>query len=158
MKKVYRVFALLAAMAMLGGCGGGGESSSESESSTASSTDVSQAESSETADAPLYPVVTDGSITLEYWMPLDATAAQVVSSYAENTAYQKAQEVTGINIEFIHPTVGEAQSQFNLLIVSGDLPDMIQYAAFYSGGVYQGYEDGAYVDGGMCPGLLCSDQ
>lgn len=146
MKKVYRVFALLAAMAMLGGCGGGGESSSESESSTASSTDVSQAESSETADAPLYPVVTDGSITLEYWMPLDATAAQVVSSYAENTAYQKAQEVTGINIEFIHPTVGEAQSQFNLLIVSGDLPDMIQYAAFYSGGVYQGYEDGAYVD------------
>ena len=146
MKNAYRILAVTAALALLGGCGTSGESSKTDPSAPEFSTVSTAVESSAVEEKPLYPVVTDGSITLKYWMPIDAAAQQVIASYAENTAYQKAQEVTGINIEFIHPAVGKAQEQFNLLIVSGELPDMIQYAAFYSGGVYQGYEDGAYTD------------
>lgn len=93
-----------------------------------------------------YPIVTDGSITLDYWMPIANAAIQFIDSYASNTAYQKVQEKTGIKINFIHPAVGKAKEQFNLLIASGDMPDLIQKGTYYTGGVYQGFVDGAYQD------------
>jgi putative aldouronate transport system substrate-binding protein len=79
-------------------------------------------------------------------MPLAASASQFISSYAENTAYQEIQKETGVEIEFIHPTIGQETAQLNLLIASGDLPDIIQQASLYAGGLSKGYLDGAYID------------
>jgi len=93
-----------------------------------------------------YPIVSDGSITFKYWMPLSSSAVKFIDSYASNTAYQQVQKDTGIKINFIHPAVGSAKEQFNLLIASGDLPDMIQKGSYYTGGVYQGFANGAYQD------------
>ncbi len=140
MKKAHRIIAIAAAVALLGGCTNNAVSSSSNAPAPTSSSVTSGEEKS------LYPVVTDGSIELEYWMPIASAAQQVVESYAENAAYQKAQEVTGVKIKFTHPAVGKANEQFNLLMSADTLPDMIQYAAYYSGGVYKGYEDGAFVD------------
>ncbi|HBG76185.1 MAG TPA: hypothetical protein DDW86_04425 [Clostridiales bacterium] len=142
MKKKYRILSLIAVTALLGGCGKGATPSSPPASDQPEST---PAESSE-VEKELYPAVTDGSVTLEYWMPIAAPALQVIDSYAENTAYKKAEEATGVKIKFTHPAVGKAKEQFNVLMSGGDLPDMIQYASYYNGGVYKGYEDGAYVD------------
>jgi putative aldouronate transport system substrate-binding protein len=93
-----------------------------------------------------YPLDAKGTVKLKYWMPLAASASQFISSYAENTAYQEIQKETGVEIEFIHPTIGQETSQLNLLIASGDLPDIIQQAALYAGGLSKGYLDGAYID------------
>lgn len=95
---------------------------------------------------PPYPIVTDGSVTLRYWMPIDSAALAFITSKAENIAYQLIQERTGINIDFIHPVAGEAQQTFNLMMVSGDLPDIINGGHLYVGGELQGVLDGVFVD------------
>lgn len=93
-----------------------------------------------------YPIVTDGSITLTYWVLLQPTAAKYITSYNENTAYQKMQEVTGVNLEFIHPAIGQEKEQFNLLMASNELPDILTMAGTYKGGEFQGMRDGMFLD------------
>lgn len=90
----------------------------------------------------------DGSITLTYWMSINAGAANFITSYDENPAFIQLQENTGIDIEFIHPTVGMESEQFNLLMASGDLPDLIlmDSESLYEGGLKQMYADGAIID------------
>jgi putative aldouronate transport system substrate-binding protein len=88
-----------------------------------------------------------GQIKFKYWMPIMNAAIQFINSYAENPAYQEIQKKTGVTIEFIHPTLGQQQEQFNLIIASGDLPDIMQQGYRYPGGGREkGYEDGVYVN------------
>ena len=134
---------LLAAMlaASLTGCRERASSSTPSSSSTSSSSSASAEESSEPEkEKSLYPVVTDGSITLKYWCSIANAATQYIQTYLENIAYQDIMEKTGINIEFIHPVTG--QEQFNIMMVSGELPDIIGNGNYYTGGVSQGVVDG----------------
>ena len=90
----------------------------------------------------------DGSTKLTYWMAINAGAANFISSYDENPAYVKLQEDTGIDIEFIHPVVGMVQDNFNTMMASGELPDIIQLpnTGYYEGGLKKMYDDGAIID------------
>ncbi len=140
---------LLAAMlaASLTGCGERASSSTPSSSSTSSSSSASAEESSEPEkEKSLYPVVTDGSITLKYWCSIANAATQYIQTYSENIAYQDIMEKTGINIEFIHPVTGQEQEQFNIMMVSGELPDIIGNGNYYTGGVSQGVVDGFFAN------------
>jgi putative aldouronate transport system substrate-binding protein len=93
-----------------------------------------------------YPVVTDGSVTLRYWTPLQDGASKFIKSYAENTAYQEFNKRTGIKIEWVHPAVGMEREQFNLMLASGDLPDIIGAVNYYRGSPFQGLYDGLFMD------------
>lgn len=93
-----------------------------------------------------YPIKTEEPITLTYWTPLNGSVSRIISSYNENIALQKYMEEVGVRIEFIHPAVGQEQEQFNLMMASGELPDIIAAPGFYKGGVFQGLEDGVYMD------------
>lgn len=93
-----------------------------------------------------YPFVTDGSLTLSCWTTLNASASKFIESYADNTAYQEMEKRTGVKIEWIHPAIGQEREQFNLLMVSGELPDMISSANYYKGGEFQGMYDGVFMD------------
>ena len=92
----------------------------------------------------VYPL--EGSISLTYWMPLNAGAAKYITSYDDNYAYAKMQELTGIDIEWIHPAVGQETEQFNLMLVSDQIPDLVAMANKYDGGEYQGVRDGVFLD------------
>lgn len=82
-------------------------------------------------------------ITLTYWIPLAGNVMSRHASYGELENYIAAQAATGINIEFIHPAVGQEKEQFNLMLSSRSLPDMFTYSlANYPGG-----EIGAAADG-----------
>ena len=138
MKK--RIVSLVLATGILSGMlvGCGGASSSESVPPAPSSQSVS-------ADpASMYPV--EGSPKLQYWLPIHPNATKYISSYSENEAYQEIQKRTGIEIEFQHPATGQVQEQFNLLFTSNRIPDIIQSADLYAGGIEKGYQDGAYID------------
>lgn len=93
-----------------------------------------------------YPVA--GNPSLTYWMPINKSAIAFISNYDENPCYAKMQEVTGVDAQFIHPAVGQAKQDFQLLTVSGSLPDIIQIdsASWYDGGVEAMYEDGLIID------------
>lgn len=81
-------------------------------------------------------------ITLTYWLDLGSTGASVMSSMDENMVMQQLQELTGIDLEFLHPAVGQATEQFNLLVASRDLPDIMEYNwSGYAGGIQKAVDD-----------------
>ncbi|MCL2833550.1 MAG: extracellular solute-binding protein [Treponema sp.] len=65
-------------------------------------------------------------ITVKYWAVMNAQESQVMKSFAEKSMWQNMEKIANINIEFDHPSVAAAEA-FNLLLASGDLPDIIQY-------------------------------
>lgn len=94
-----------------------------------------------------YPIKQEG-VTLKWWMPINAGAANFISSYAESPVYQAVQENTGVKIEFIHPAAGTEQESFQMMVASGDLPDLITMSseAHYAGGFQTMYDDGVIID------------
>lgn len=65
-----------------------------------------------------------------------------------NPSYQKLSENTNIKINYIIPATGEEEAQFNLLIASGNYPDIIvgNTGISYPGGMDQAVEDGCFID------------
>jgi putative aldouronate transport system substrate-binding protein len=86
------------------------------------------------------------NITLKYWIPMHNNAAKIMKSFAENEVYKELEKRTGVHIEFIHPAQGQGKEQFNLMINSKDLPDMIShYGKSYPGGPDKAVDDGVYL-------------
>lgn len=94
-----------------------------------------------------YPFSTE-PIELTYWTTINAGAANFISSYDENPAYAKMQEDTGIDLVFQHAVVGMERDNFNTMMASGKLPDMIlmPQTNYYEGGLKKMYDDGAIID------------
>lgn len=86
-------------------------------------------------------------VTLTMWAALNPKSAVSVTSNAEILAIQETEKATGIHIEWTEPPVGEETSQFNLMIASGDLPDMIAWNWWnYPGGPEKAISDGILID------------
>lgn len=88
----------------------------------------------------------EDGITLTYWVGLSANAASQLNSYAESPVYKTVMEASGLNLEFIHPATGEESTAFNLMLVSGELPDIIEYNwSSYEGGPQKAIDDGVIL-------------
>ena len=85
-------------------------------------------------------------VTLDIWMPSNSILASVCSDLNDQRVFNQVEELTGINLNFIVPTLGEESTAFNLMIASGDLPDIIVDAGRYTGGISAGLNEGAYLD------------
>ena len=70
-----------------------------------------------------YPIETDEKLTV--WMNLPGQVSSVVSNYGETPFAKNLAEATGIEVEYIHPAQGQ-DSALNLLIASGDMPDIVK--------------------------------
>ena len=71
----------------------------------------------------------DGRPIITMWAPLNPNIAQVAQSFGDTVYWQQLQERTGVQIEFQHVTDSGSNSTeaFNILVASGDYPDIIQY-------------------------------
>lgn len=65
---------------------------------------------------------------MTYWVPMTANAAATMNSFNEIAAYKEMERITGAKVDFRHPAIGQERDQFNLMIASGNLPDVIEYA------------------------------
>ena len=85
--------------------------------------------------------------TFTYWASMYSSSAQTLTSYSEMLMYQEIAKATGVDVEFIHPAKGSTGTEaFQILIASGDYPDMIEYSwSSYSGGPDQAIEDGVII-------------
>jgi putative aldouronate transport system substrate-binding protein len=92
-----------------------------------------------------YPIAKN-PVTLKVWAPISPNATQFISGNSQNEAYMEMEKRTGIKIEWIHPAQGQEKEAFNLMIVSGEFPDIITGATFYSGGEDKGVRDGLFED------------
>lgn len=91
-----------------------------------------------------YPI-TDEPVTLTYWTtwiePFNAffTLEDVV-------AFKEAAKATNINIEFRTAPIQSGEEMLNLLIATGDYPDIIyEFAPLYAGGVDSAIEEGIII-------------
>ncbi len=96
------------------------------------------------SDYSAYPYKED--VTLDVWMPSNSILASVCSDINDHRVFNQVEELTGIKLNFIIPTLGEETTDFNLMIASGDLPDVIIDAGRYTGGISAGVNEGAYLD------------
>ena len=125
------VLAVCMAVTFTSGCGIGRSSEAPGSESSAAP---------ETGGAPAG-FATDAPIKLTFYAPNQATA--VAKDYNEVAFLIEMEKRSGIHIEWIHP-VDDNQEQFNLMIASGEYPD-IMYApwkTFYPGGSLQAAADG----------------
>lgn len=87
-------------------------------------------------------------VSLTYWVELDDSASQTYSNLAETPFGKALSDASGVDIEYIHPVRGQEAEQFNLMAVSGDYPDIIDYSIIgnYVGGPEKAIEDGVILD------------
>lgn len=64
-----------------------------------------------------------------YWLPADPNVLAVMQNIGEATVYKEMERITGTKVTFQHPTGSPAdqQQQFNLLLASGNLPDVMEF-------------------------------
>lgn len=92
------------------------------------------------------PALADEVPTITYWAVLEFT--DTLTSNDDVVPLEKAQEMVGVNIEWQHPPVGQEKEQFNLLVASGELPDIVEYNwnSVYPGGAEAAIEDGCIIE------------
>lgn len=89
--------------------------------------------------------IVDKPITFTYWVPFGGTAKEIIPDLSQNEVYQELEKLTNVKIEFIHPPEGQETEHFNLMISSGDLPDIIEQGERYKGGIDKAIADGIYI-------------
>lgn len=106
----------LAAASVLAGCSGGGQSTENAGPNGGETQGAGQA-----SGANGYPA------EITYWVPLNNNVAATMKDFNEIAAYRELETATGTKVAFQHPPVGQEKDQFNLMIASGELPDVIEY-------------------------------
>jgi putative aldouronate transport system substrate-binding protein len=90
--------------------------------------------------------VVAAGLTLTYWAPLSDRVSPLFKNLNDTELYKRVEQITGVHILFRHPPVGQESEQFNLLIASKDLPDILENNFFpYPGGPEKAIADGVIL-------------
>ena len=86
-------------------------------------------------------------LSISYWCQLPGSISTAVTTFGETDFYKVLEEKTGVHIEFIHPAAGSVGEQFNVIVASGDYPDVMEYDwSSYPGAEGKAAEDGIIAD------------
>jgi len=133
------LLSLVAAMtvSLFSACGSGKTAKTENNSGSSST--------ASTSDNTL-PIVKD-KLTLTYWMPLETKYSATMKNINDMEMSKELEKRTGIHIEYQHPVAGQETTQFNLMIASGDLPDILETNWMGKpGGPDKALQDGVIID------------
>lgn len=89
-----------------------------------------------------YPLKTDKTLT--YWGELPGNVTGVKAAHADIPFFQDWQKKTGVPLKFLAPPTNQGQQALNVLLASGDLPDMIEFdwQGAFPGGPEKAIKDG----------------
>jgi len=128
-KIIAMLLVIIMAMAILTACGQKAqekvqetEKGGVTEESSSGSETTGEEASSQPEELQL-PIVKE-PIELTMWATL-RKAATTMNDFNQKSCFQELERITGIRIKWLHPPVGQEQEQFNLMIASNDLPDLI---------------------------------
>lgn len=80
---------------------------------------------------------------LTYWAELNGNAGSVRPTFMEVPFFQEWQKRTGVRLKFIQPPANRAKEALNVLLASGEVPDMIEYEwERFPGGPQKAINDG----------------
>ena len=81
----------------------------------------------------IYPIQCDDTLT--YWFTATSVWETKYQNFGETPVGKEVKEKSGINIEYIHPSAGQGNEQFQILMASDELPDLVNYDWYsYPGG------------------------
>ncbi len=83
------------------------------------------------------------SAKLTYWAELNGNAGSIVPTFQQVPFFREWQRQTGVELKFIQPPANQARESLNVLLASGDLPDMIEF----EWDTFPGGPDKAIADG-----------
>ncbi|SFP74673.1 extracellular solute-binding protein [Caldicoprobacter faecalis] len=151
------ILVLVLCFVLFAGCGSreadtGSDTTTEPKDSTSTDTEQSkdqqsqQEDSEDSGDAEsVYPI--KGDYKLTYWVELAANVTAYCTNYSELPWRQELEKRTGVKVEYIHPPVGQAEESLNVLLASGEYPDIMVYQwPSYPGGVMKLYNDGVIIE------------
>lgn len=144
-QKGRTAFAVLLGMALLlaacSGQGNGGKPSA-GQSQSPSTAPASAAATIDPSGKPQLPIV-ETPTELSWFVQNDSKVTATKKSYAEIAVFPYLEQETNIKINFNQPPLGMEQEQFNLMIASNELDDMIYWNwPSYSGGPQKALDDG----------------
>lgn len=91
--------------------------------------------------------LSDGSETLTLWATFpDALFASYPNGMADCDIYIEAENQTGVHIEYMPLSTSASSEQFNVMIASGEYPDMIGWGLNYASGDATAVEEEVYLD------------
>jgi putative aldouronate transport system substrate-binding protein len=94
------------------------------------------------ANAPADGKIVSNPLSLSYFVGLP----NGLKDANEMEAYKELEKKTGIHVNFIHPAVGQEENQFNLMLSSGNYPDVIEWGwTAYPGGGQNALSNGVIV-------------
>ncbi|RKN78312.1 extracellular solute-binding protein [Paenibacillus ginsengarvi] len=126
--------------AFVAACSGGSGTGNSSPDAGKPGTPTTPNNSSSSAGA-TYPIKTDQTLT--YWAELPGNLTGVKAAHGEVPFYQEWQKKTGIPIKFTTAPVNQAKETLNVMLASGNLPDMIEYNfVSFPGGPEKAIKDG----------------
>ena len=73
----------------------------------------------------IYPIQCED--TLQYWTNLQPSLQTRYENLGDTPYGKGLEERTGVKIEYIHPQPGQEAEQFQIMLASDDLPDMVKY-------------------------------
>lgn len=152
------ILASVLAVGMLAGCGGSAEPESTPAQTEAgggnqevAGNDAGTADGTEAAEAAGEDdgKIADGDVTLTIYCGFPDNARSHYKDLGDNPVVQKIEEMTGLNLEFVHAPAGDDGSFFQQLLASGELPDLFatsQFQTTYPGGVEGAMKDGIIMN------------
>lgn len=90
-----------------------------------------------------YPLSGDNTISMWYYIP---RYVEFVDSNYNFNALPAAEAATGVKLEFVEVGDTSAAEQFNLMVASGDMPDLIPASEYYTSGLTMAYEEDIILD------------
>ena len=150
-KKLVAMLLVLAMVLSLAACGNTPSTSSATDDASSATTESgaeSAAEDGETAEPGEFKLpIVDEPVTLTYFNADDTNAAIITKDWNDNQFYQEMEARTGVHLEFETVSSADYQTNFNLMIASGNLADLIYVgASYYSEGVDAAIDDGYFLD------------
>ncbi|TVX99178.1 extracellular solute-binding protein [Cohnella terricola] len=84
-----------------------------------------------------------GGKKLTYWAELNGNAASIVPHFQQVPFFREWQRKTGTELKFIQPPANQGRETLNVLLASGELPDMMEF----EWDTFPGGPDKAIADG-----------
>jgi putative aldouronate transport system substrate-binding protein len=138
---------MLAIIMVLASCAQGSSGTAASDGAATTDSGTTQQAAAPATNAAEADEGSIGNYTFSYWVgpAFGSLSRQRISGFQENLAFMERERITGVTIEWIHPPIGQEVESFSLMIAARDLPDMIQQANRYRGGIQVGINDGLFI-------------
>ena len=87
------------------------------------------------------------TLSFSWWVPLFPHVSQTATNFGETALYQELSKKFNLEIEFIHPAAGQETENVNIMVASGEYPDLIEWDfTKYRGGAQKAIDDGVIIE------------